>query len=86
MSKLTLSLEQSLIDRLKRMAQLENKSLSEFVETLLKNLPEQPIEDDATLNKLSIIEELAGSVQLKPEFKDADEGLYKALLEKYLHD
>ncbi|MEM9919174.1 MAG: DUF6364 family protein [Bacteroidota bacterium] len=87
MSKLTLSISQSVIEEAKKYAKSSGKSLSSIVEEYLKSLSEsQGSRGEKPKNK--ILAELRGSVKLPEEYRNASykEILQEALLEKYLKD
>lgn len=83
-TKLTLSVNQSVVEEAKKYAKASGKSLSNIVEEYLKSLSnfEQPDKKKATLK---IIKELKGSVKLPEDDKSYKELLEDALLAKYLN-
>lgn len=83
MSKLTLSIHQTVIDRAKEYAKSNGKSLSNIVEEYLKSLSSSKQLAEIK-SSISIVNELRGSVRLPQEFTSYDEVLQDALLEKYL--
>lgn len=83
MSKLTLSINQSVIEEAKEYAKASGKSLSSIVEEYLKSLArDQKSKYKKTPSK--IIKELKGSVKMPKEFTSYKELLEDALIEKYL--
>lgn len=82
-SKLTLSINQFVIEEAKRYAKSNGKSLSSIVEEYLKSLAhaEKSNKKKATLK---IVKELKGSVKLPKDFTSYEEILQDALVEKYL--
>ena len=83
MSKLTLSIDQMVIDEAKEYARSSGRSLSSIVEEYLKSLArlEQSDRKKATLK---LVKELKGSVKLPKDLESYDEVLQDALEEKYL--
>lgn len=83
-TKLTLSVNQLVVEEAKKYAKSSGKSLSNIVEEYLKSLSkvEQPNKKKATLK---IIKELKGSVKMPKDDKSYKELLEDALLEKYLN-
>ncbi len=83
MSKLTLSINQSVIEKAKEYAKSSGKSLSSIVEEYLKSLAkDQKLNDEKTPSK--IVKELKGSVKMPKELSSYKELLQDALIEKYL--
>jgi len=83
MSKLTLSISQVVIDRAKKYAKSNGKSLSSIVEEYLKSLTK--IEHSKKKEtSIKLIKELKGSVKLPENFTSYKETLQDALVEKYL--
>jgi len=82
-SKLTLSINQIVIDEAKRYAKSSGKSLSSIVEEYLKSLT---IKDEKNQREstLKIVRELKGSVKLPENFSSYKGILEDALIEKYL--
>ncbi len=82
-SKLTLSINQMVIEEAKRYAKSNGKSLSSLVEEYLKSLTlkEEKSKKEATLK---IVKELKGSVKLPADFTSYKELLEDALIEKHL--
>jgi hypothetical protein len=83
MSKLTLSISQSVIEEAKEYAKSSGKSLSSIVEEYLKTLPKDK-KHVSKKNSSKIVEELRGSVRMPEEFSSYKELLEDALIEKYL--
>ena len=78
-TKLTLTLEQSIIDRAKGYAKSKGRSLSELIENYLKVV----LDDSDRKIKLSpSIKKLKGSIKLPDDF-DYKKNLTDALSEKY---
>ncbi len=83
MSKLTLSINQVIIDRAKEYAKSNGKSLSRIVEEYLKSLSKsEKSENGKSPHKL--LTELKGSVRMPKEFTSYKGLLQDALVEKYL--
>ncbi|MCP3930022.1 MAG: hypothetical protein GY705_13090 [Bacteroidetes bacterium] len=83
MSKLTLSINQTIIDEAKEYAKSNGKSLSKIVEEYLKSLS-KPHKTEKRKSPSRIVMELKGSVKMPSEFISYKEILEDALLEKYL--
>ncbi|HHH53848.1 MAG TPA: hypothetical protein ENK91_09335 [Bacteroidetes bacterium] len=83
MNKLTLSINQTIIDRAKEYAKSSGKSLSKIVEEYLKSLSntEKP---ENSKSPRRLVMELKGSVKMPKEFISYKELLQDALIEKYL--
>ena len=82
-SKLTLSINQVVIEEAKRYAKSSGKSLSNIVEEYLKSIALKE-EINKKKSSLKIVRELKGSVKLPKDFTSYKEILEDALLEKYL--
>ncbi len=82
-SKLTLSINQMVIEEAKEYAKSNGKSLSSIVEEYLKSLT-QKRETDRKKASLKILKELKGSVKLPEDMSSYKEILQDALIEKYL--
>lgn len=85
-TKLTLTIEQEVIQRAKKYAKEKNRSLSDIVENYLKMLTKQETSDelDTKAKKISpIVKSLKGSFKM-PKDMDYKEELRKRLEEKYL--
>lgn len=81
-TKLTLSIEEQVIESAKEYAKKQGRSLSNIVEEYLKSIGKQKgINMKSELHPL--VEELCGSVKI-PKDKSYDEILSDALIEKYL--
>ncbi len=81
-TKLTLTIEQKIIERAKSYAKGKNRSLSDIIENYLKILTQE--ERKQKKNKLSpIVESLKGSFKM-PKDMDYKKELGKRLEEKYL--
>jgi hypothetical protein len=81
--KLTLSLEESIIERGKKYAARNGASLSGMVEEYLRTVTESAVVDKKGLSPT--VSELLGSIEANPEF-DPDIAKYEYLKEKYLHE
>lgn len=84
-SKLTLSINQTVINQAKQYAKDSGKSLSGIVEEYLKSLVNIRPSSTET-SKLSVVRELQGSVKIPSEFTTYEELLEDALLAKYLNN
>ena len=82
-SKLTLSINQLVIEEAKKYAKSSGKSLSSIVEEYLKSLAIQE-KSNKKKTSLKIVRELKGSVKLPKNFTSYKEILQDALIEKYL--
>jgi len=82
-TKLTLSINQSVIEEAKRYAKTSGKSLSSIVEEYLKSLSNKQ-KVNKKKESLNIIRELRGSVKIKDKSIEYKEMLQEALIEKYL--
>lgn len=82
-TKLTLSINQYVIEEAKKYAKSSGKSLSSIVEEYLKSLTktEKSNQKNATLK---VVKELKGSVKLPKDFTSYKDLLQDALIEKYL--
>jgi hypothetical protein len=80
-TKLTLTIEQSIIGKAKKYANDKGKSLSGIIENYLKAITEEEAVDDVKLTP--IVKSLKGSFRA-PENFDYKEELSKRLTEKYL--
>ncbi len=83
MNKLTLSVDQSVIDEAKEYAKSSGRSLSSIVEEYLKSLPKPRKTRKKKLANVFVLE-LKGSVKMQEEFGSYKELLQDALVEKYL--
>ncbi|MBK8503373.1 MAG: hypothetical protein IPL46_14830 [Saprospiraceae bacterium] len=82
-TKLTLSIEQEVIEAAKDYAKKHGKSLSNIVEEYLKALSEKKsTKERVELSK--IVKELQGSISLPKDSKSYKKLLQDALIEKYL--
>ncbi len=82
-TKLTLSIEQEVIEAAKDYAKNHGRSLSNIVEEYLKALSEQKTtKKKAELSK--IVSDLKGSINLPKDSETFKELLQDALIEKYL--
>ena len=82
-AKLTLSINQLVIEEAKRYAKSSGKSLSSIVEEYLKSLA-QAEKSNKKQATLEIVRELKGSVKLPKEFTSYKKILQDALIEKYV--
>ncbi|MGB5941706.1 MAG: DUF6364 family protein [Leeuwenhoekiella sp.] len=81
-TKLTLTIEQKIIERAKSYAKEKNRSLSDIVENYLKNLTgNEDVEEEKKLNP--IIQSLKGSFKM-PKDMDYKKELQNRLEKKYL--
>ncbi|HKK89358.1 MAG TPA: DUF6364 family protein [Saprospiraceae bacterium] len=83
MSKLTLSINQMVIDKAKEYAKSSGKSLSGIVEEYLKSLTNTE-QSKHELSASGVVKELKGSVKMPKDFNSYKEMLQDALLEEYL--
>lgn len=82
-NKLTLSINQIVIEEAKRYARASGKSLSSIVEEYLKSLALND-EKNKRESTIKIVRELKGSVKLPDDFTSYKGILEDALIEKYL--
>lgn len=82
-TKLTLSINQGVIEGAKEYAKTSGKSLSSIVEEYLKSLT-KATEKNKKEASLKVVRELKGSVKLPNDFNSYKEILQDALLDKYL--
>ncbi|MCH8535016.1 MAG: DUF6364 family protein [Flavobacteriaceae bacterium] len=81
-TKLTLTIEQEIIQRAKEYAKGKNRSLSDIVENYLKTLTKE--EKNKEVNKLNpVVKSLKGSFKM-PKNMDYDKELRNRLEKKYL--
>lgn len=80
-AKLTLTIEQSLIDRAKKYAKGKGRSLSDIVENYLKVIIKE--ENTKVIDQTPIASSLRGAFKAPKDF-DYKEELSKGLSEKYL--
>lgn len=83
MSKLTLSINQMVIDEAKKYAKSSGKSLSSIVEEYLKSLTKTE-KSKKKKTSMELVRDLKGSVKLPKDFTSYKEILQDALVEKYL--
>lgn len=82
-SKLTLSIDQEIIEQAKQYAKLQGRSLSNIIEEYLKSISANSSKNKKQeLSKL--VKELKGSIKLSKNMKSYDELLEDALVEKYM--
>jgi len=79
-SKLTLTVEQSIIEKAKIYAKTTNRSLSKLIENYLENLTQENFDEQTISSKL---QNIVGAVKLPIDF-DEDQELRKSLEEKQL--
>ena len=82
-TKLTLTIEQKLIDKAKKYAKSQGRSLSDIIENYLKVITKE--ENTRVINSSPIASSLRGSFKAPGNF-DYKEELSKALSKKYLED
>jgi len=85
MSKLTLSIDQTVIDKAKKYAKSNGKSLSSIVEEYLKSLTKIEHSKEKKTS-IELVRELKGSVKMPEDFSSYKKVLQDALVEKYLSD
>lgn len=82
-SKLTLSIDQEIIEQAKQYAKLQGRSLSNIIEEYLKSISANSSKNKKQeLSKL--VKELKGAIKLPTDMKSYDELLEDALVEKYI--
>ena len=82
-TKLTLSIEQSLIEKAKRYAKGKGRSLSDIVENYLKIITRETKDMDIEITP--VVKSLKGSFKTSDDF-DYKKELSKRLSKKYLQD
>ena len=82
-TKLTLTIEQSIIERAKKYARQRGRSLSDIVENYLKVVTKDTVETDIVITPLT--KALRGSFKAPADF-DYKKELTKRLSEKYLQN
>ncbi len=82
-SKLTLSINPTVIEEAKKYAKASGKSLSNIVEEYLKSLTTTDHSDEKQ-SSLKIVRELKGAIKLPKDFTSYKDLLQDALFEKYL--
>lgn len=80
-AKLTLTIEQAVIDKAKKYAKEKERSLSDLIESYLKTLPVDNLQDEIELTP--IVKSLKGTFSA-PKKLDYKEELSNSLFEKYL--
>ena len=78
-TKLTLTIEKSVIEKAKKYAKQKERSLSDLIENYLKAITR----DTKTVKKTPIVKSLKGSFHMPDDF-DYKQELTKRLSEKYL--
>ena len=81
--KLTLSLDELIIEKAKTYAEKNNESLSQIVENYFKIVTSETNTQEIKISPL--VEELIGSIKV-PEVFNYKKAKYEYLMEKYLHD
>ncbi len=81
-TKLTLSIEEQVVESAKKYAKKQGRSLSNIVEEYLKSIAKHKQRIKKT-ELHPLVEELCGSVKI-PKDKSYDEILGEALIEKYM--
>lgn len=82
-SKLTLSIDQMIIEDAKQYAKLNGKSLSRIVEEYLKALTNQS-SPTAKKETSTLVRELRGSVRMPERFTSYEHLLKEALIDKHI--
>jgi hypothetical protein len=80
-TKLTITIEQTIIEKAKIYANKRGRSLSDIIENYLKKITEDELKDDIKLTP--IVKSMKGSFKIQEGF-DYKEELAKRLSEKYL--
>lgn len=80
-SKLTLTIDKTVIENAKQYAKLKGRSLSDLIENYLKMISEQEVETPTEFSP--IVASLKGSFKEPVNF-DYKENLTEALIEKYI--
>ncbi len=83
MNKLTLSINQTVIDEAKEYAKSNGRSLSRIVEEYLKSLS-KPEKVTKTVPPSKLVMELKGSVRMPKKFSSYKDVLQDVLIEKHL--
>jgi len=81
--KLTLSLDESIIEKAKIYAERNSESLSQIVENYFKIVTSESATIEPKISPL--VEDLIGSIKVPPDF-DYSKAKYQYLMEKHLHD
>jgi hypothetical protein len=82
-TKLTLTIEQSVIEQAKRYARAKNRSVSKLVEEYLSNISGQTRATSIELGQSPITKRLTGSLAQYDTKEDYTETLETALMEKH---
>ena len=82
-TKLTLTIEQAIIDRAKKYAKKKGRSLSDIIENYLKVITKDTVDDGIEITPL--IKSLKGSFKVPDDF-DYKRELAKGLSDKYLEN
>jgi len=82
-SKLTLSINQIVVDDAKEYAKSTGRSLSNIIEEYLKSLSKPPKLDRGD-SSMKLVKELRGSVKMPADFTSYEALLQDALIEKHL--
>lgn len=82
-TKLTLTVDKSVIDKAKRYAKKQGRSLSDLIENYLRTITTEEVNDDIEITPT--VKSISGSFKL-PENFDYKKALTEALSDKYLKD
>jgi len=82
-TKLTLTIEQSVIEKAKKYARKKERSLSDLIENYLKALTTEEPENNSDVNLSPTVKSLKGSFRMPKNF-DYKKELTDRLSEKYL--
>ncbi len=82
-TKLTLTIEQSVIEKAKKYARQKGRSLSDIIENYLKIITSDELKNKKASEITPIVKSLRGSFKAPDDF-DYKKELSKALSEKYL--
>ncbi len=80
-TKLTLTLEKSVIEKAKRYAKSQGRSLSSLIENYLKTITIDEVHDEIEITP--VVKSISGSFKLPDDF-DYKAALTEALTDKYL--
>ncbi len=81
--KLTLSLDESIIEKAKNYAEKKNESLSQMVENYFKIVTSESTTQEFEISPL--VKELIGSIKV-PSNINIEDAKYDYLIQKHLHD
>ncbi len=79
-TKLTLSVDEKVVNNAKKVASRQGTSLSKLVEGFLRNLAREPMETEISN---PVLNELSGSIHVPADF-DYKKELKEALVKKYI--